>query len=352
MNIKITGTGSYIPEIVQDNSKFLDRNFFDNEGNRIETKNEEIIEKFQKITGIRERRYAKDELNTSDIAYLAAKEAIKNSKVDPEKIDYIILAHNFGNASNNSTQVDVFPSLAVRVKNLLKIKNPKCVAYDILFGCPGWLEGVIQGYGFIKAGMAERCLVIGADTLSRVVDVNDRDSMIFADGAGATIIEKTEEEGGILSHNTASYTDDEVFYLFYGKSYNPQADEKTKYIKMRGRKVYEFALTNVPSAMKECLNLANTDISEIKKILIHQANAKMDDAIVKRLYKLFNEESPEKIMPLTVDRFGNSSVATVPTMFDLIVRNKLEDHKIEKGDKIIFASVGAGMHINAMVYQY
>ena len=182
MNIKITGTGSYIPEIIQDNSKFLDRNFFDNEGNRIETKNEEIIEKFQKITGIRERRYAKDELNTSDIAYLAAKEAIKNSKVDPEKIDYIILAHNFGNASNNSTQVDVFPSLAVRVKNLLKIKNPKCVAYDILFGCPGWLEGVIQGYGFIKAGMAERCLVIGADTLSRVVDVNDRDSMIFADG--------------------------------------------------------------------------------------------------------------------------------------------------------------------------
>ena len=352
MNIKITGTGSYSPEIIQDNSKFLDRNFFDNEGNRIETKNEEIIEKFQKITGIRERRYAKDELNTSDIAYLAAKEAIKNSKVDPEKIDYIILAHNFGNASNNSTQVDVFPSLAVRVKNLLKIKNPKCVAYDILFGCPGWLEGVIQGYGFIKARMAERCLIIGADTLSRVVDVNDRDSMIFADGAGATIIEKTDEEGGILSHNTASYTDDEVFYLFYGKSYNPQADEKTKYIKMRGRKVYEFALTNVPSAMKECLDLAKTDISEIKKILIHQANAKMDDAIVKRLYKLFNEESPEKIMPLTVDRFGNSSVATVPTMFDLIVRNKLGDHKIEKGDKIIFASVGAGMHINAMVYQY
>ena len=352
MNIKITGTGSYIPEIVQDNSKFLDRNFFDNEGNRIGTKNEEIIEKFQKITGIRERRYAKDELNTSDIAYLAAKEAIKNSKVDPEKIDYIILAHNFGNASNNSTQVDVFPSLAVRVKNLLKIKNPKCVAYDILFGCPGWLEGVIQGYGFIKAGMAERCLIIGADTLSRVVDVNDRDSMIFADGAGATIIEKTDEEGGILSHNTASYTDDEVFYLFYRKSYNPQADEKTKYIKMRGRKVYEFALTNVPSAMKECLDLANTDISEIKKILIHQANAKMDDAIVKRLYKLFNEESPDKIMPLTVDRFGNSSVATVPTMFDLIVRNKLGDHKVEKGDKIIFASVGAGMHINAMVYQY
>tara|TARA_Y200000002_G_scaffold381011_1_gene393854 strand:+ start:29 stop:1087 length:1059 start_codon:yes stop_codon:yes gene_type:complete len=351
MNVKITGSGTYIPSLIQDNSKFLDRVFFDIDGKKIETINEEIVEKFQKITGIKERRYAKDELNTSDLAYLAAKNAIENSKVDPETINYIILAHNFGNASNDSDQVDVFPSLAVRVKNMLKIKNPKCVAYDILFGCPGWLEGMIQGYAFIKAGMANKCLVIGADTLSRVVDINDRDSMIFADGAGATIIEKSEYDGGIISHNTASYTDDEVFYLYYGKSYNPDLDKKTKYIKMRGRKVYEFALTHVPAAMKECLDKANTDISEIKKILIHQANAKMDDAIVRRLYKLFHKEAPENIMPLTVDRFGNSSVATVPTMFDLIVRGKLGDHKIEKGDKIIFASVGAGMHINAMVYQ-
>ena len=351
MSVKITGSGTYIPSLIQDNSKFLDRVFFDIDGKKIETRNEEIVEKFQKITGIKERRYAKDELNTSDLAYLAAKNAIENSKVDPETIDYIILAHNFGNASNDSDQVDVFPSLAVRVKNMLKIKNPKCVAYDILFGCPGWLEGMIQGYAFIKAGMANKCLVIGADTLSRVVDINDRDSMIFADGAGATIIEKSEYDGGIISHNTASYTDDEVFYLYYGKSYNPDLDKKTKYIKMRGRKVYEFALTHVPAAMKECLDKANTDISEIKKILIHQANAKMDDAIVRRLYKLFHKEAPENIMPLTVDRFGNSSVATVPTMFDLIVRGKLGDHKIEKGDKIIFASVGAGMHINAMVYQ-
>ena len=352
MNIKITGSGSYIPKLVQDNTNFLDKEFFDNEGNKIETKNDEIIEKFQKITGIKERRYAKDELNTSDIAYLAAKNAIENAKIDPETIDYIILGHNFGNASNHTTQIDIFPSLSVRVKNLLKIKNPKCVAYDILFGCPGWLEGMIQGYGFIKAGMAKRCLVIGAETLSRVVDIHDRDSMIFADGAGATIIEKSDDEGGILSHNTASYTDDEVFYLYYGKSFNPQANQTTKYIKMKGRKVYEFALTNVPAAMKECLEMSNTDISEIKKILIHQANAKMDVAIVRRLYKLYGIDSPEKIMPLTVDRFGNSSVATVPTMYDLLVRDKLGEHKIKKGDKIIFASVGAGMHINAMVYQY
>ena len=134
MNIKITGTGSYIPEIIQDNSKFLEREFYDNEGNKIDTPNHEIIEKFQKITGIRERRYAKEELNNSDIAYLAAKKAIENSNIDPETIDYIIFAHNFGNPSNNTEQLDIFPSLSVRVKNLLKIKNPKCVAYDILCG--------------------------------------------------------------------------------------------------------------------------------------------------------------------------------------------------------------------------
>ena len=215
MNIKITGSGSYIPEIVQDNSKFLDREFFDNEGNKIETKNDEIIEKFQKITGIKERRYAKDEFNTSDIAYLAAKNAIEDAKIDPETIDYIILAHNFGNASNNTTQIDIFPSLSVRVKNLLKIKNPKCVAYDILFGCPGWLEGMIQGYGFIKAGMAKKCLVIGAETLSRVVDVNDRDSMIFADGAGATIIEKFQKITGIKERRYAKdeYNTSDIAYL-------------------------------------------------------------------------------------------------------------------------------------------
>ena len=352
MNIKITGTGSVIPSKVEQNKSFSNHLFFDSNGNSIKNSNEVIIEKFKSITGIEQRRYIEDNQTVTDIAIEAANKSIDNAKINRESIDYIIVAHNVGDITFESNQIDTLPCLASKVKAGLKIKNPNCVAYDILFGCPGWLEGMIQGYGFIKAGMAKKCLVIGAETLSRVVDVNDRDSMIFADGAGATIIEKVEEEGGILSHNTASYTDDEVFYLFYGKSFNPKADQKTKYIKMRGRKVYEFALTNVPAAMKDCLDMANTDISEVKKILIHQANAKMDDAIVKRLYKLFNIDSPEKVMPLTVDRFGNSSVATVPTMYDLIVRNKLGVHKIEKGDKIIFASVGAGMHINAMVYQY
>jgi len=352
MGIKIIGSGSSIPEIIQHNSKFIENSFYDPDGSEIELPNSEIIEKFEKITGIKERRYANKDLNTSDLGYIAAKNAIENANIDPETIDYIIVAHNFGDVKYNSNEVDVFPGLAVRIKNLLKIKNPQCVAYDILFGCPGWLEAVIQAKSFIKSGMAKRCLAIGADTLSRVVDEYDRDSMIFADGAGATILEDSDYKGGILSHKTESYTEDQLYYLFYGKSNNKNLNNKVRYIKMNGRKVYEFALTNVPNVIKMCIDEAGVKISDVKKILIHQANAKMDSSMGKRLYKLYDMEFDEDIMPLTVKYFGNSSVATIPTMFDLIRRKKLDKHVFNSGDIIIFASVGAGMHINAMVYQY
>jgi len=352
MGIKIIGSGSCIPEVILENSTFIKNSFYNSDGTKIESPNSEIIEKFKKITGIRERKYANKDLNTSDLGFIAAKNAIENANIDPETIDYIIFAHNFGNVKYNSNRVDVFPGLAVRVKNLLKIQNPKCVAYDILFGCPGWLEAVIQAKSFIKSGMAKRCLAIGADTLSRVIDEYDRDAMIYADGAGATILEESDEKGGILSHITESYTTDELYYLFYGKSNNQSLNNNSRYIKMNGRKVYEFALKNVPSAIKMCIDEAGVKISDVKKILLHQANAKMDTAMGKRLYELYDLEFDEDIMPLTVKYFGNSSVATIPTMLDLIRRKKLDNHVFNSGDIIIFASVGAGMHINAMVYQY
>ena len=165
--------------------------------------------------------------------------------------------NNFGDVKKDTIQSDMLPSLATRVKQKLRIKNPKCVGYDILFGCPGWIEGVIQAKAFIKSGMAKKCLVIGAETLSRVVDVHDRDSMIYSDGAGATIIEATEDEGGILTHATATFSFDEGYFLFYGKSFNQNHDPEVRYIKMHGRKIYEFALNQVPKAMKECLRRAS-----------------------------------------------------------------------------------------------
>ena len=121
---------------------------------------------------------------------------------------------------------------------------------------------------------------------------------------------------------------------------------------MYGRKIYEFALTNVPNAMKECLDKSGMNISDIKKILIHQANEKMDEAIINRFYKLYGTVPPVGIMPMSINFLGNSSVATIPTLFDLITNNKLAGHKIDKGDVIMFASVGAGMNVNAIVYRY
>ena len=352
MNIHITGTGSYIPEIIKKNSDFSNHSFFSIEGDSIETPTDVIVDKFKAITGISERRYANNSLLTSDLGAKAAEKAIKNAKIDPETIDYIICAHNFGDVKSDAIQSDILPCLAARIKHILKIKNPKCVAYDILFGCPGWVEGVIQAHAFIKAGMAKKCLVIGAETLSRVVDEYDRDSMIYADGAGASIVEISDNKGGIICHESASYTHDEVYHLFFGNSNNKDQDKNVRFIKMYGRKIYEFALNNVPNALKNCLDKSDYKINDVKKILIHQANEKMDEAIVKRFYRLYKTSVPEKIMPMTIHKLGNSSVATVPTLFDLIRKDKLKDHKLSKGDIIIFASVGAGMHINAIVYKY
>jgi len=351
MNIKITGTGSFIPSRIETNENFYQHEFLNADGSPINNTNEVIVEKFKAITGIGERRYIKDELNNSDIATYSAEKAIADAQIDPEELDYIIVAHNYGDIKHDSEQSDTVPSIASRVKHLLGIKNPKCVAYDILFGCPGWVEGVIQANAFIKAEIAKKCLVIGSETLSRVIDKHDRDSMIYSDGAAAVVVESTEEEGGIIAHDTATFAVDEAHFIYFGETNNPEVTDKRRYIKMYGRKIYEFALTNVPLAMKSCLEKTGIPVSEVKKILIHQANEKMDEAIVKRFYKLHDMDMPDGIMPMTIDKLGNSSVATVPTLYDMILKGKLKGHQINTGDVIIFASVGAGMNINAIVYK-
>lgn len=352
MKIKITGVGSYIPETIVANSDFEKHNFLNEDGSPFGYPNEVIIQKFKSITGIEKRRYANPDQCSSDLAFLASQKAIENAGIDAETIDYIIFAHNFGDVKHGSKQSDILPSLATRVKQKLQIKNPKCVAYDILFGCPGWIEGVLQANAFIKSGMAQRCLVIGAETLSRVVDDHDRDSMIYSDGAGATIIEASDNETGLLSYESATFAIDEAGYLFFGKSYKTESEEDSRYIKMYGRKIYEFALSNVPLAMKSCLEKSGLAIDDVKKILIHQANEKMDEAIIHRFYKLYGKSVPKDIMPMSIHELGNSSVATVPTLFDLLIRGQIENQELHKGDILIFASVGAGMNINAFVYRY
>ena len=351
----ITGTGSYIPPFIKTNLDFKEHVFYAEDNKPIEIEPKLIAEKFKQITGIEERRYATADMNASDMASIAAKNAIEDAGCDPETIDQIILAHNFGNVITNTIQTDAVPSLASRVKHVLGIRNSSCVPYDVLFGCPGWMQGVIQADAFIKAGIAKKCLVIGTETLSRVIDPYDRDSMIFSDGAGACIVEaksSAETTSGIIASCVQSHSGNEISYLNMGKSYYPNSDPGIRYIKMKGRKVYEYALKYVPLAMKECIDKSGIDIPDLKKIFIHQANEKMDESIIKEMYKLYNiTKVPQNIMPMSIHYLGNSSVATVPTLFDIVRRGLVPEHQVNKGDVVLFASVGAGMNINAICYR-
>jgi 3-oxoacyl-[acyl-carrier-protein] synthase-3 len=352
----ITGTGCYIPDIMKKNSDFSGNEFYTEDGVPMDRPATVIVEKFFKITGIEERRYAGAGISASDMAARAARLAIEDSGIDPESIDQIILAHNFGDVPIDTIQSDSVPALASRVKQQLGISNPHCIPYDLIFGCPGWLQGLIQADAFFKAGLATTCLVIGTETLSRVIDKHDRDSMIFSDGAGACILQYQEvgtSDTGVLSANTRSDCGEETQFIHFDRSNHPDPDDAARYIKMKGRKVYEYALTHVPAAMKDCLDKSGHSIREVKTIFIHQANEKMDEAIIKAFYKLYDiTDIPADVMPMSIHWLGNSSVATIPTLLDLVRKQKVQGHDLCKGDLLLFASVGAGMNINAVCYGY
>jgi 3-oxoacyl-[acyl-carrier-protein] synthase-3 len=349
-NSIITATGSYIPPAVIPNTHFLNNEFYAKDGQKLERSNADIIKKLQEITEIKERRYVTDDLTTSDIAYMAAKEALEG--IDKESLDGIIVGQNLGDVKAGNIRTDMVPSIASRVKHKLRIKNPYTVAFDIPFGCPGWLQAIIVADYYIKSGDAKRILVIGAEILSRVSDPHDVDCMIYADGAGATLVEATDRDVGILAHVTRSDTYDNVNLLNLGTSYNPKRNDNELYIKMDGHEIYKYAVRNVPQVVKKNLDKVGIELGDVQKVLIHQANGKMDEAILKRLFKLYDtEEIPEDIMPMTISWCGNSSVATLPTLFDLMQKGRLENHQLHSGDIALFASIGAGMNINSMVYR-
>jgi len=350
----IVGSGRYIPTRIVKNEDFLKNEFFDASGVRMTKSNQEIIDKFQQITEIDERRYVTDDLKASDIAHFAAKDALTSSGIDKETLDYIIVAHNFGDVSHSNRRTDIVPSLAARVKGMLGIVNPFTVAYDLPFGCPGWVQAVIQANYYIRSGDAKRVMVIGAETLSRISDPHDIDSMIYSDGSGAVILEAKESETpvGILAHLTRSDTIDHVHLLKMDISYNPDFGSKDLFLKMNGRKLYEYALNNVPLLVKQCIDKAGISITDIGKVLIHQANAKMDDAILARLLKLYGvRDVPANIMPMTISTFGNNSVATIPILYDMIAKGDQTNQQFKKDEYLVFASVGAGMNINSFVYK-
>lgn len=352
----IVGTGRTLPEQVVPNAAFLQNRFYLDYEKPIDVAdNDRTLEKFEAITEIVERRYVGDDLVTSDIATAAARDALESSGIDGETLDYLIVAHNFGDVRAATNGPDFVPSLASRVKQALDIANPKCVAYDLPFGCAGWLQGVIQADYFLRSGDAKRALVIGAETLSRVSDPCDRDSMLYSDGAGAAILEARagDDSIGILSHSTRSDAHKHASLMWMGASYDPDHRNGDLYLKMRGRKLYEYAVTTVPKLVQENLGDVGLTLDDVDTILVHQANAKMNGTILDRLFHLEGrDEVPPGIAPMTISRLGNSSVATLPTMLDLMLDGELEGHSVRPGDLLVFAAVGAGMNCNSMIYRW
>ncbi len=349
-NSFIAASGSYLPTRKIPNTHFIHNEFFGADGKKLARPNVEIVQKLAEITGIQERRYAEPGLFTSDIACLAAQEALDGR--DREKLDGIIVAHNMGDVQEGSSRIDQLPTIAARVKHKLGIKNPYTLALDLPFGCPGWLQGMILADYYIKSGDANQMLVIGAEILSRVTDPHDIDSMIFADGAGATLVEATEADAGLLAHMTRCDTFENPYLLRMGPSYHPGRDGNERLVKMDGHQIFKYAVRAVPEMIRTILDKAGVGLGDVKKILLHQANEKMDEAMLKRLYQICGIETiPEGVMPMMISWSGNSSVATLPTLFDLIQKQKLDSAPLNSGDIAVFASVGAGMNVNAMLYR-
>jgi len=353
----IIGTGRAIPSRVVANDEFLDNEFFMDYGTPVTPgTNEHVIDKFHQITDIAERRYADDNVLASDLATDAGAAAIEDSGIDPESLDYVIVAHNFGDILAENPRIDILPTLAARVKQNLAIANPSCIAYDLPFGCPGWVQAMIQSDYYLRSGDASRALIIGAETLSRVSDPHDRDSMIYSDGAGATVLEGRDgaDEVGILAHAARSDTIDHAKLLWMGESYNPEFTDRRLFLKMYGRKLYNYALTRVPGVVKQSLDRAGLELADVKKVFLHQANAKMDEAILLRLFRLCGAGEPDvaAVMPMSISWLGNSSVATVPTLLDLVCKGEMDGHELHAGDVVVFAAVGAGMNINSVVYRW
>ncbi|MFV0593774.1 MAG: 3-oxoacyl-ACP synthase III family protein [Draconibacterium sp.] len=353
---RIIGTGSYIPPTIIKNNHFLKNEFYTPGGQKITDKtNEEIIQKFQEITNIQERRYVAEDQVTSDLATEAIKNACESAGISKESLEFIIVGHNFGDILEGNVRTDVLPGLANKVKEKLHIKNPACICHDVVSGCPGWTQAMIVADAYIKSGFMKRGVVVGADVLSRISDPHDRDSMIYADGAGAAVVEMIEsnEPTGIISHSSRSDSVKYASLLTLGRSSNPDYEGDELFIKMAGHKLYVYAITTVPGVVKDSIEKAGIELADVKKVFIHQANEKMDEVILAGLFKLYGQkEIPEGVMPMSIRRLGNSSTATVPTLLDLVMKGKMEGHEVNDGDYTVFCSVGAGMNINSIVYKW
>ena len=319
--VKIIGTGSSVPDAILSNSD-LEK--------MVETSDEWITSR----TGIRERRIADENTASSDIAYEAAEKALKAAGVSPQQIDVIIVG--------TITPDFLFPSTGCVVQSLLGARN--AYAFDLMAGCSGFLYTLHVAQGIIKSGGAEKILAIGVDTLSKVTDFEDRSTCIlFGDGAGAAVLSASEEPGILSSILSSDGRDWDLLYVPAGGSRTPINEQTLKtrdqYIKMKGNDVFKVAVKSMESATINAIKEAGLEPEDIDLFVPHQANQRILEAVRKRL------NFPEEKVFVNLDKYGNTSGASVPLALDEAIRQE----RVKEGDLVLFAAFGAGFTWGASV---
>ncbi|WP_425060805.1 3-oxoacyl-[acyl-carrier-protein] synthase 3 protein 1 [Sporomusa carbonis] len=314
--VGIIGIGTYVPDKIMTN-KDLER--------IVDTSDEWIVER----TGIRERRIAEPDMATSDLASRAAQKALEDAGVTAEEIDLIIVA--------TATPDMFFPSVACLVQANLKANN--AAAFDLAAGCSGFVYGLVTGSQFIKAGLYKKVLVVGAETLSRILDWSDRNTcVLFGDGAGAAVLAETAPGFGILGADLgADGSGGDLLKLPAGGSRNPATQEtisqKMHFVHMNGNEVFKFAVKVMGEAAVKALDNAGLVATDVDCLIPHQANIRIIQSAAKRL-KL----PMDKVM-VNVDKYGNTSAASIPIAFEEAVHSG----KIKYGDIVVLVGFGAGL---------
>ncbi len=319
--VKIIGTGSSVPEAILSNSD-LEK--------MVDTSDEWITSR----TGIKERRIADENTAASDVAYGAAEKALKAAGVSPQELDVIIVG--------TITPDFIFPSTGCVLQSRLGAK--KAYAFDIMAGCSGFLYTLHVAEGIIKSGGAEKILAIGVDVLSKVTDFEDRSTCIlFGDGAGAAVLTASKEPGILSSILNSDGNHWDLLYVPAGGSRTPIDEEVLKsreqYIKMEGNDVFKVAVKSMESATADAIAKANVSPEDIDLFVPHQANHRILEAVRKRL------NFPEEKVFANLDKYGNTSGASIPLALDEAVRQG----RVKEGNLVLFAAFGAGFTWGASV---
>ena len=310
----IIGTGSALPRTRVSNAELAER---------IDTTDEWIVER----TGIRFRHIAEPDETTATLGADAARRALDAAGIEPGAIDLIVLA--------TATPDQTFPASAVKIQTMLGIGD--CVAFDVAAVCSGFLYALQVAESLVRGGSAERALVIGAETFSRILDWEDRATcVLFGDGAGAIVLEAQEGERGVLATRLhADGRHNELLYVDGG----PSTTGTVGKLRMRGREVFRHAVVNLAAVMTEALEAAGHQADEVDWLVPHQANARILDATARKL------NLPVDKVVMTVDRHANTSAASVPLALDVAVR----DGRIKPGDLVVLEAMGGGFTWGASI---